>query len=927
MSHTIKQINADFESMNKRATDLGLQRILFKAPAHVHASSDQTGPFFIGRDDDVSKLVYTLTHLPEDRIFFMVALVGMGGMGKTTLARKVFNDERVKNQFGSLIWVNVSQTFDPISIFSKILLSLTTSDGVDSKEDILKNLHEALKSKTYLLVLDDVWNEDIPTWEDFLNSIVGVTSSEGNGIIITTRSQKVASIVDPFEVQILNELSDDDCWSIIKARTFDRNEEAPLEFETIGRKIAKGCHGLPLAANVVGNVLNRKSKEEWRFISESWLSDDKNDFNITKILRMSYDQLSSPSLKECFAYCSVFPEGRDIPKQELIELWMAEGFFQPNRIDDMESVGNMFLNILLQGSLLQVAEKDDHGNISSFVMHELVRDLASSVLSNNLDESTRMRYMFLKEESSPISKERAQHLRILECEKSDTMFSDFKCLHNLTLSGDHYKELPNSIRELISLRRLNISNTRIGYLPEWIDKLHYLQTLRVCKSPLERPILPSTLSYLWNLRHLYITWNTELPADIGRLTCLRTLTHFRVGKDKGYRIEELGSLKHLKGKLEISNLEKVCDKKEALKANIFEKSNLSELVLKWEVGREGERNDEAVLEGLQPHSNETLNKLTISGFQGKRFPSWTENEAVGRLEGLIEITLSSCQQCKEIPALGHLPNLKFLSLSMLSNVRSINPSFYGTGSSDRVIFPALESISLLNMAELSEWTQIEFTNAVIFPRLQSLKMHHCDKLELIPIWLFHNTDSLWELDIRHCPKLRKVPNGVQFSNEGNVIPGLQSLKVYHCYGLECVPNILFHNTHSLSELDIRHCPMMRKLSDGLHGMDEQEIELANDVKVFPALKSLKMHHCYKLESLPDCLFCNTHSLSELDIRHCPMLKELPAIGQHALDSLEQMTIRGCRNLKSIAHPSSIPSYASIVWRFVIAKSWWKWWSH
>ncbi|XP_047966065.1 putative disease resistance protein RGA3 [Salvia hispanica] len=161
---------------------------------------------------------------------------------------------------------------------------------------------------------------------------MGVTSTKGNGIIITTRSQKVASNVNSFHIHLLNGLSDEDCWSIIKAKTFDENGEVPSGFEMIGRKIAKRCQGLPLATNVVGGVLRGKSKEEWRFINENWLSDGEG--------------------------------GWEIEKHELIELWMAEGFLQPSQRDDMESVGNMFFNVLLQNSLLQVLHKDDYGNVS-----------------------------------------------------------------------------------------------------------------------------------------------------------------------------------------------------------------------------------------------------------------------------------------------------------------------------------------------------------------------------------------------------------------------------------------------------------------------------------------------------------------------------------------------------------------------------------
>ena len=423
MAHNIKQINVNFKSVNIKATQLGLQNILANALPAVVDTSDETDsfsidPIFIGRDDDVPKLVDILTQThPKDerRMFSIVALVGMGGMGKTTLTKKVFNHEKVKARFGSLIWVHVSQKFDPINLFKKIHYKLTkrATDGVESRDDILEKLEEALKDKTYLLVLDDIWNEDVHEWEGFMNSMSGVTSTLGNGIIITTRSLNVASIVKPLKYT-LRGLSDEDCWTIIKEKAFDVNEEVPPQFEIIGKRIAEACQGLPLAANVVGGVLRRcKSEEDWRLISVNCLSVAEGAERIKDILKLSYNYLPSPSLKKCFAYCSIFPKGDMIIKHQLIEQWMAEGFLQPDERNEMEDVGNKFFSILMHNSLMQVAKLDGYGNEEICVMHDLVHDLASSVLSSNVDGSTPVRYMFLEEESSHISKEVAKHLRTL----------------------------------------------------------------------------------------------------------------------------------------------------------------------------------------------------------------------------------------------------------------------------------------------------------------------------------------------------------------------------------------------------------------------------------------------------------------------------------------------------------------------------------
>ncbi|XP_047969824.1 putative disease resistance protein RGA3 [Salvia hispanica] len=866
MAHTIKKINAEFESMSKKATNLGLQSALQNAPAaaaaaktSIETDSISRDPIFIGRDDDVPKLVDMLTHIPQDKPFSIAAIVGMGGMGKTTLTKKVFNHESIKDRFRSLIWVHVSQTFDPISLFNKIYSTLTSNTGhrVEIKEVILKNLQEALRAKTYLLVLDDVWNEDVLKWKDFMNSMEGVTSANGNCIIITTRKEKVSSIVEPFHVHPLKGLSDNDCWSIIRENVSSGDREVPSRFENIGREIAKRCQGLPLAANVVGGVLRRcKSEEEWRSIKENWLSGDEGE-NISNILKLSYNQLPSPSLKKCFAYCSIFPKGRKIMKEELIELWMAEGFLQPSQNDDMESVGSVFFNVLLQSSLLQVAKKVGDETVESCVMHDLVHDLASSILSYNADDSAPVRYVFHKEESSQIPEQEAKHLRTLLLEgETSTLFSNFKCLRNLTLIGN-YTKLPDSVSDLIHLRNLNISSTYIKSLPEWIGELHHLQTFRAKIWGLE--ILPSTFKYLINLRHLHLSpytklpveigrlsWYTKLPVEIGRLTSLQTLRHFEVGIEKGYQIEELGSLKNLKGSLWIQNLERVRDKEEATKANVLQKSNLSNLRLEWNEDSGTDGNYESVLEGLQPHAN--LKVLGIQGYKGKTFPTWCKKMAVRdgsrgswvQLDNLIRITLENCSECEEIPMLDHsLPNLKYLSLIHLNKVRSIN-------------------FSLKN--------------------LKNLYIYGLERLQYLPESLFCHSQSLSYLVVVNCPVLSELPDGLDTLNS------LEILTISDCPNLQWIENPSrgakkYHGI--LRELRIEGCGKLMELPCQILESSAPTIKIL----ILVELRSLK-----NLPMLIDCLAKSSPCLEQLIIKGVPNFMASGSIESWDLGRLMKLKI-------------------------------------
>ncbi|XP_057781516.1 putative disease resistance protein RGA3 isoform X2 [Salvia miltiorrhiza] len=957
MALRIKEIYESLDSINKEATELGLVGRLANEPTLVitalETDSYTLDPIFIGRDDVESEIVEMLTNsiTTDEGSVSILAIVGMGGLGKTTLTRKVFNRLKNETRFGSHIWVHVSPSFDPIILFKKILKELTSTDGVgvevESKQDILSKLQKAFKDKTYLLILDDIWNEDLSKWEYFINSLLGVTSIKGNAIVVTTRSMKVASIVNPLHTHELEGLSAEHCWSIMKEKTFGK-KDVPSEFEAIGRKIARRCQGLPLAANVVGGILSNQSEEKWRSIEEKWLSPDEGGDNITKILRLSYDNLSPSLLKKCFAYCAMFPKGSEIRKRELIEMWMAEGFLQVDERDDMESVGEKFINVLLHNSLLQVSKRDHDGNVKKCGMHDLVHDLACSVStsSSNTCGSSRVRYMSLKEKSSEgKSKEMAKYLRTLLISfyggRSLINFSDLESLHVLRLD-EGVEELSRSIRKLIHLRYFDISHTRIVYLPDWIGKFFHLQTFRVDAPYLTE--LPSTIKYLINLRHLYINERAELPIGIGRLTSLQTLKYFPVGDENGCKIEELGSLNNLKGELNIRNLERVHDKEEAGKANLFKKSKIWKLCLKWDEDREGETNDENVLEGLQPHPN--LKVLEIFGFNGKRFPLWTQKMAVRDqdswvvLNKLTTLTLCYCFEFEEMPMLGHLPSLKYLVLAGLYNLKCMNSSFYGMVNKDtRVVFPALELLILQRMPKLAKWAEIEIpggSEVKVFPRLQHLQIESCVQLVSVPTDLLFN-QALSDLEIRECPNLRELSDSRGEQSQGRSFTSLRNLWIRECEALEYLPcemlgfsleELSLKNLSSLKNLPrvIACLPNLPRLTHlTIEGVPNFMTTCRLEISPFPSLRGMSIDastgDSSSMETVDAILQGCCHSLNDLSLKGMESWECLPESIQHltalsklkldnfgmeelpewfaSLSSLEHLSLCNCKRLRRL----------------------------
>ncbi|KAK9080952.1 hypothetical protein Syun_031349 [Stephania yunnanensis] len=311
------------------------------------------------------------------------AIFGMGGLGKTTLTQVVYNDERVMEHFELKIWVCVSEEFNIKRLTRAIIESAGGMVGDLSELDPMQcRLSDILNGKRFLLVLDDVWNENQDEWDKLkfaLKSGVG-----GNSIIVTTRIEKIARMMATLPLHQLELLSKDDSWSLFKRLAFDSREtEHHPNLIMIGEDIVKKCGGVPLAIKALGGMLRFKDKEiDWLAIKESEMWDVPEDENgIIPSLRLSYKHLPS-HLRQCFVVCSIFPKDYELEREYVIQLWMANGFIPSNGQMDLEDVGHDIFNNLLWRSFFQEPRKDRFGNIMSFKMHDLMHDLALSIMKN-----------------------------------------------------------------------------------------------------------------------------------------------------------------------------------------------------------------------------------------------------------------------------------------------------------------------------------------------------------------------------------------------------------------------------------------------------------------------------------------------------------------------------------------------------------------
>ncbi|XP_034704799.1 putative disease resistance RPP13-like protein 1 isoform X2 [Vitis riparia] len=335
-------------------------------PRSLISTSLEDGSIVVGRDEIQKEMVEWLLsdNTTGDKMGVM-SIVGMGGSGKTTLAQRLYNDEEVKKHFDLQAWVCVSTEFLLIKVTKTILDEIGSKTDSDSLNKLQLQLKEQLSNKKFLVVLDDVWNlnprdecymehSDCDGWESLRTPLLA--AAEGSKIVVTSRDKSVAEAMKAAPNHDLGKLSSDDSWSLFKKHAFgDRDPNAFLELEPIGRQIVDKCQGLPLAVKALGCLLYSKvEKREWNVVLESEIWRRQSGSKILPSLILSYHHLSLP-LKHCFAYCSIFPQDHQFNKEKLILLWMAEGLLHPQQNEGRRMEEIVFI----------VSNQDEHRKYST----------------------------------------------------------------------------------------------------------------------------------------------------------------------------------------------------------------------------------------------------------------------------------------------------------------------------------------------------------------------------------------------------------------------------------------------------------------------------------------------------------------------------------------------------------------------------------
>ncbi|XAR73836.1 hypothetical protein NMG60_11007937 [Bertholletia excelsa] len=649
-----------------------------------------------------------------------IGIVGMGGLGKTTIAQIIFNERRVEERFDRRIWVSVSQTCSEEQIMRSMLRSLGDASVGDDLTELLKKIKQYLSGKRYLIVMDDVWNLNNKWW-DTIYAVL--PKGNGSSIIVTTRIKDVARKMGVLEARMHQPkfLSEDNSWLLFRKVAFaaTQGECTHPELEAVGKQMVEKCKGLPLAIKAVGGVMLFKPPyyHDWKRISDHFRDELAENETVKASLQLSYDELP-PYLKSCFLCLSLYPEDSVIEKKQLIHWWIGEDFIPLRNGRLSTEAGEHCFTELTNRCLVEAVDKAYTGAIYTCKIHDMVRDLVIRIAEEegfSKPNEPNCRHLGITGVVVDQKRPRATHkLRALltitrsgEVNKIASNITKQSCscprLQVFDLSKSIFQtslsSLLGKIGSLQNLTCLSLSNTHpLTQLPPSLYKLRKLQILDLsyCQN---LKILPPYIITFQDLTVLDLSHCGSLeylPKGLEKLSNLQVLLGFRPARSsqkEGCRVTELGKLNRLRELgLRLSEHDEIGDDEvnslrnlhglEFLSINCFE-SHEEELAAK--------------LDKLSPPPE--LHELCLDFYPGRISPGWMSPSS--------------------------LPMLKFLSISS-SNFVKMNQNFWGDG----VAVWKIEGVKLEALSDLSmEWSMVER----VMPSLRSLKVSWCPELDSFPV--------------------------------------------------------------------------------------------------------------------------------------------------------------------------------------------------
>ncbi|KAH9689171.1 hypothetical protein KPL70_015403 [Citrus sinensis] len=805
----VREINESLDDIAKQKDQFGFAVNVIKsnerADERVPSISSIDESEIFGREKEKSELVNRLLceSSKEQKGPCVISLVGMGGIGKTTLAQFAYNNDDVKKNFEERIWVCVSEAFDVFRIARAIIEALTySSSNFVEFQSLMQHIQKHVAGKKLLLVLDDVWNEDFYKWEQFYNCLK--TCLHGSKILITTRKETVARIMGSADIISVNVLSETECWLVFESLGFSgKSMEERENLEKIGREIIRKCKGLPLVAKTIASLLRSKNTEkEWQNILESEIWEiEEVEKNLLAPLLLSYNELPSKHCpisffrrqrsRNCtFGGDVLFFENVTERRQERTGLRYAT--FPTSRLSEEFSNRAAAISQLHSPTATERYRKETGENWPKICHIPCININSVDDKGEPFIEARAIIEALKPGSTKDLVEFQSLMQHIQECVEGEKFLLVLDDLWN----KDYYKWEPfyNCLKNGLHGSKILITTRKSMEGRENLEKIGR-EIVGKCKGlPLAVKTIGSLLrsknneeewknileSEIWEhevvkkglLAPLLLSYN-ELPSKIlaGRdwgINQSSEVTKFVVGGGYGGACS-LGSLKKLNLLREcwICGRGGVSDAGEARRAELEQKKNLLKLGLHFchsrdgdeeQAGRRENEEDEAerLLEALGPPPN--LKELRIHEYRGRR--NVVPINWIMSLTNLRDLYLSYCRNCEHLPPLGKLPSLEDLHILGMESVKRVGNKFLGvesdTDGSSVIAFPKLKRLAFHTMEELEEW---DFRTAIkgeiiIMPRLSSLSIDDCPKLKALPDRLLQKT-TLQRLEIYGCPILEE----------------------------------------------------------------------------------------------------------------------------------------------------------------------------
>ncbi|CDP04756.1 unnamed protein product [Coffea canephora] len=745
----IQLLRTEIETYECTRHDTGAQRTNRKS---FHVESKRSTPVLndivVGLDDEVKTIIDRLTR--GSKLLDFVSIVGMGGLGKTTLANRIYNDPLILRHFHIIAWCAVSQAYSIRSLLVQLLCSIC-SESPDrylemDKADLAHMLYKRLKRNRYLIILDDVW--EIEAWNLVKTSLPD--DANGSRILFTSRVELQFS--PDCNAHHLRQLTDEESWKLLQKKLFGK-EGCPPRLIEVGSQIANFCRGLPLTVVIVAGILTNIAEDYWEEVAKSLTSSIVlDDEYCRKTLELSYSHLPD-ELKSCLLYFCAFSEGKMSNICSISWFWISEGFVRKTKGKSLENVANDYLKALVDRSLVMVTERGSTGGAKACRLHDLVHGFCVQKIKEEnfihnlrhgkdpcrltcLSNPYRGFYVInSKKLKTPEAMLSFPNLRTMILIQSfdltvlDLESSLPKLLRVLILGGlNSVADFPMEVVLLVHLRFLGLDIAGLKSIPSAIDNLSRLQTL-VARGLDADCWLPKTIWNIKTLRHLHTGDDCGFIFPVENLEvspCLDHLDTLNIAIDPSSQ-----------------SLQKILTKFPSIRKLKCTRSCES----REDPTRTGDRI--LVFESLS--QLESLNLSFFVGY-GFKFPL-----------NLKKLTLSrNHQPWSEISTIGKLPNLEVLKLLH----RSFDGEEWEMKDGE---FPNLRVLKLSGL-QFCSW----IASSAIFPRLEKLVVHDCTKLEEVPSCL-GECPTLEMINVRRCSE--SVESSVEQIQQEQMDMGNEVLRI------------------------------------------------------------------------------------------------------------------------------------------------------